>query len=73
MVVNLQLWNLPTLFTVQWNWQKPWIKTKTSLYVFQAGAIKACLFNVSRLIVDVQSVAEELPRLGPLIGWDLRF
>jgi tryptophan synthase len=22
---------------------------------------------------DVQSVAEELPRLGPKIGWDLRF
>jgi tryptophan synthase len=22
---------------------------------------------------DVQSVAEELPRLGPEIGWDLRF
>jgi tryptophan synthase len=22
---------------------------------------------------DVQSVAEELPRLGPMIGWDLRF
>jgi tryptophan synthase len=27
-----------------------------------------------RLIsTDVQSVAEELPRLGPEIGWDLRF
>jgi len=24
-------------------------------------------------IADVQSVAEELPRLGPEIGWDLRF
>ena len=24
-------------------------------------------------ITDVQSVAEELPRLGPEIGWDLRF
>jgi len=23
--------------------------------------------------LDVQSVAEELPRLGPKIGWDLRF
>jgi tryptophan synthase len=23
--------------------------------------------------LDVQSVAEELPRLGPEIGWDLRF
>ena len=22
---------------------------------------------------DVQSVADELPRLGPSIGWDLRF
>jgi tryptophan synthase len=22
---------------------------------------------------DVESVAEELPRLGPKIGWDLRF
>jgi tryptophan synthase len=22
---------------------------------------------------DVQSVADELPRLGPQIGWDLRF
>jgi tryptophan synthase len=22
---------------------------------------------------DVQSVADELPRLGPMIGWDLRF
>jgi tryptophan synthase len=26
-----------------------------------------------QFFLDVQSVAEELPRLGPEIGWDLRF
>ncbi len=33
---------------------------------------KPCSVSLMTM-VDVQSVAEELPRLGPVIGWDLRF
>lgn len=48
-----------------------WGAVETAKKLGQGKALVLCLSG--RGDKDVQSVADELPRLGPQIGWDLRF